>query len=140
MDTVLYPGYRFFKTLTLAEEDIRQGALACGDMNYIHHDAERAAKTRFGGLIASGSAISALFSAMLPSHFSVFSPMLGLEMNFKFSAPILAGQTITMEWQIEQINPKAGGKKTLTLKGKIVDLEGNVLVLAAATIMLLPSL
>ena len=89
MDTVFYPGYRFFKTLTLSEEDIRQGALACGDMNYIHHDAD---------------------------------------------------QAITMEWQIEQINPKAGGKTTLTLTGNIVEMEGNVLVLATAAIMLFPSL
>ncbi|WDE12986.1 MaoC family dehydratase [Thalassomonas haliotis] len=81
-------------------------ALACGDMNFIHHDIDKAKNSRFGEIIASGSTISAHFSAMIPGHIFPISLMLGLEISFKLPAPIRANTEITMKWQVNEIQEK----------------------------------
>ena len=75
-------------------------ALDCGDMNIFHHDINKAKESRVGEIIASGSAISAIFSAMIPTHVSKITPMLGLKMSFKFPAPIRPNTEIQMKWEV----------------------------------------
>lgn len=136
----LAKGYIFEQTKHYAISDIQKMALNCGDDNFIHHDRERAKSSRFGEIIASGSAISAVFSAMIPSHISKFSPMLGLEMSFKFSAPIKAGVTIRMVWEIMDTEIKPDKSTVLSLAGKVIGPSDKVLVTGLAKVMLLESL
>ena len=49
-------------------------------------------------------AVSAQFSAMLPTHFSKFNTVLGLEMSFQFKQPIYPNHGYYMTWLIENIS------------------------------------
>ncbi|WP_281556274.1 MaoC family dehydratase [Thalassomonas sp. RHCl1] len=140
MDEKIKSGYSFEEKRIFSESDLQKLALACGDMNFIHHDINKAKDSRFGEIIASGSAISAHFSAMIPTHISKMSPMLGLEMSFKFPAPIRANTEITMKWQVSETQEKPDAGTIVRLTGKIFDEENTVLVIGTAAIMLLPNL
>ncbi len=50
-------GYRFSRTHTFDEAQVRSFSLAAGDENPLHVDANYASTTRFGGLIASAMQI-----------------------------------------------------------------------------------
>ena len=134
-------GYSLTKELLLTEQDIIEQAKNCGDENFIHNNEASASNTRFKGLIASGSAVSALFSAMLPTHFSRENDVLGLEMSFQFKAPIFPNRSYNMIWLIEDISgdmDKSG--EVISLSGKIVDEAEVTQVLAKAKILLLDKL
>jgi acyl dehydratase len=140
MKEIFKEGYSFFNKKTFSECELKKMATNCGDMNFIHHDNDLAAKTRFSGIIASGSAIAALFSAMIPTHFSEFSPILGLEMSFKFPAPIKPDVEILMTWEISDTSNKKDSSLILNLNGVITDKTETVLVAATAQIILLQNL
>ncbi len=91
-------GYSFEEKKIFSESELQELALSCGDINFIHHDTNKAKDSRFGGIIASGSSISAVFSAMIPTHISKITSMLGLEMSFKFPAPILPNMETLIKW------------------------------------------
>ena len=141
MEYKVGPGYSFSKKVSFSVAQLQKMAVDCGDMNFVHHDIERAKKTRFKGIIASGSAISAMFSAMIPNHFSEFTSILGLEMSFKFPAPIKSDTEITMEWQVKEATETHDSKNCIVhLIGIITDIDNSVLVSSEAKILLLPSL
>ncbi len=134
-------GYSLSNELLLTEQDIIEQAKNCGDENFIHNNEASASNTRFKGLIASGSAVSALFSAMLPTHFSRSHDVLGLEMSFQFKAPIFPNNQYHMIWLIEDISGDMGKSgEVISLSGKIVDEAEVTQVLAKAKILLLDKL
>ena len=133
-------GYTFEKTVSYTEQELIKMANQCGDLNFVHHNAADAKHTRFQSIIASGSAITAIFTALIPTHYSEISPMLGLEMSLKFPAPIFPDQLITMSWQVEGSQTASNGDQILSLVGKIQDKLGQALVLAEAKILLLEHL
>ncbi len=133
-------GYSFSEKRIFTESELKKIATDCGDMNFVHHDSNLAKATRFSGIIASGSAMSAIFSAMIPSHLSQFSPMLGLEMSFKFPKPIKANMEILMTWRITKVLNKPNAEQLLDLAGEITDSKGIVLITGAAKVVLLPEL
>ena len=133
-------GYSFEESRIFSETELKKMAKECGDLNFIHHDTLRAKETRFDGIIASGSAISALFSTLIPTHFSHISPMLGLEMSFKFPAPIKPNVNVSMIWAVSDIQEKPAAGTLVNLKGIIKDNDDQILVVGTATILLLAKL
>ena len=133
-------GYSFKEKRVFTERKLKKMAHDCGDMNYIHHDNESAKRTRFSGIIASGSAVSAIFSALIPTHFSNLSPMLGLEMSFKFLAPIRPNVELSMGWSVSKVIEKTKMELIIDLDGEVLDIEEKVLVVGSAKILLLPQL
>ncbi|MFT4529718.1 MAG: acyl dehydratase [Gammaproteobacteria bacterium] len=134
-------GKSFSKDLLLTKEDIIEQAAFCGDENFIHHDEDRSLNTRFGGVIASGSAISSIYSAMIPTYFSKIANILGLEMSFQFKAPIYPDIRYSMSWMIESVAGDLNGTgKIVCLTGTIRDSEQKTQVMAQAKIMLLSTL
>ena len=65
-----------------------------GDRNPLHYDEERAAATRFGGIVVQGGVTTALLNAVvaeeLPGPGSVF-----LQLDLGFKAPVRPGDVIT---------------------------------------------
>lgn len=114
-------GEQFQRRVTLTADEITAFARQVGDENPLHHDADFAAGTRFGRIIASGPHITALFMAMVATYFSQKGPMLGLDFNMRFSAPAYADDTLTMTWHIVAVDYKP------TLNGDLVTLEGTVI-------------
>jgi len=133
-------GYSFEEKRTFSVKELQKMATDCGDMNFIHHNIAEAKETRFGDIIASGSAISAIFSAMIPTNISKINPMLGLEMSFKFPAPVRANIEITMGWRVSEVDDKPNTINIVTLLGTVTDNKGCMLVEGVAKIVLLPHL
>ena len=82
------------RTLTVTPEHVQKFAEITGDYNPLHFDKAFAAKTKFGRLVAQGGITTGLLHALvamdLPGPGTVF-----LSQNWKFTAPVFIGDTIT---------------------------------------------
>jgi 3-hydroxybutyryl-CoA dehydratase len=114
------PHERFSTVVSLDPRETGAFAHAVGDTNPIHHDAELAAKSRFGRLLASGPQTTAHLLALTASHFSKRGAMLGLEFWVRFRRPVYADETITLEWLVISVKPNE------RLNGEVIDLRGRV--------------
>src|SRR5258708_2777477 len=110
-------GDSFAKDVPFDQAGISAFALSTGDTNPLHHDSDYAACSRFGGIIASGSHVSALLLGMCAGWFSDKGENVGLEYKVRFRAPVRAGDMITLRWRVVAITPKE------SLKGDLVRLE-----------------
>jgi 3-hydroxybutyryl-CoA dehydratase len=114
------PHERFSAVVSLDPSATSAFAQAVGDTNPVHHDAEYAAASRFGRLLASGPQTTAHLLALTASHFSKRGAMLGLEFWIKFRRPIYADETITLEWLVVSAKKRPRGD------GEIIDLRGRI--------------
>lgn len=96
-------GQRATRTLTVTAEHVRQYAEMTGDRNPLHFDEAFARRTRFKGLVVQGGLTTGLLHALvamdLPGPGSVF-----LSQNFKFTAPVYIGDTITAEAEVLSVH------------------------------------
>jgi acyl dehydratase len=115
------PHDRFTLEYQLKPEIVSSQAVAVGDSNPIHHDAEFAARTRYKRPIASGTHTTALLLALTASHFSRESSMVGLDYWVGFKRPIYADEKIRLEWLVIRVTPNR------KLGGQIVELRGRIL-------------
>ncbi len=115
-----HPHERFSAVVALDPDTVSAFAHAVGDTNPVHHDADAAAKSRFGRLIASGPQTTAHLLALTASHFSKRGAMLGLEFWVRFRRPVYADETITLEWLVVSV------KKNARLGGEVIDLRGRI--------------
>jgi acyl dehydratase len=87
-------GQKASRTLTLTAEHVRSYAEMTGDYNPLHFDEAFTAKTRFGRLVVQGGLTTGLLHALvamdMPGPGTVF-----LSQNWKFTAPVFIGDTIT---------------------------------------------
>ncbi|VXB12182.1 MaoC family dehydratase [Pseudomonas sp. 8O] len=132
-------GYEVRKHFLLSKAEIVEGARFIGDLNPLHVDNNHPDTVRLGGLIASGSHITALFSALLPTDFIAYGPMLGAHMDVKFTAPVLPDTRYLMRWQVEEKQWKESLQGTVySMAGSITNDAGNSIVRAKAAIILYP--
>ena len=106
---------------TVSEQDILLFAAVSGDTNPVHLDADYAATTQFGERIAHGMLTGALVSAALalnlPGPGSVY-----LGQNLKFRAPVLIGDTLTIELEVAEKNDR---RKQVTINCKVLNQHGK---------------
>jgi len=99
MPLPLAPGQRATRSLTLGPEHVRTFAELTGDYNPLHFDADFAARTRFGRLVVQGGLTTGLLHALvamdMPGPGTVF-----LSQNWKFTAPVYIGDTITADAEV----------------------------------------
>jgi 3-hydroxybutyryl-CoA dehydratase len=114
------PHERFSAVVSLDPSATSAFAHAVGDSNPVHHDADYAATTRFGRLLASGPQTTAHLLALTASHFSKRGAMLGLEFWVRFRRPVYADETITLEWLVISV------KTNSRLNGEVIDLRGRI--------------
>ena len=114
------PHERFSAQVSFDPGTVSAFANSVGDTNPVHHDAELAAQSRFGRLIASGPQTTAHLLALTASHFSERGAMLGLEFWVRFRRPIYADETITLEWLVVSV------KHSERLNGEVIDLRGRI--------------
>ena len=112
-------GNKFGSEVLLTDREIIEAARFIGDENQIHHNPNHK-NPRVEGLIASGSHFSGVFSALVPSYFSKYGHVLGLDMSFQFRSPILAKRTYKLTWIVMS---KAWNAK---LNGTLFGLNGEV--------------
>jgi len=92
-------GQKVRRSLTLTPDHVAAYAKLTGDYNPLHFDPEFAARTKFGELVVQGGLTTGLLHALvamdLPGPGSVF-----LSQNWKFTAPVDIGDTITAEAEV----------------------------------------
>jgi len=90
--------------ITLTAEHVRQYAEITGDRNPLHFDPAFAAATKFGRLVVQGGLTTGLLHALvatdLPGPGTVF-----LSQNWRFTAPVYIGDTITAEAEVLEVHP-----------------------------------
>jgi len=96
-------GERASRSLTLTAEHVKAFAQLTGDYNPLHFDRQFAARTKFGKLVVQGGLTTGLLHALvamdLPGPGTVF-----LSQNWKFTAPVYIGDTITAEAEIVSVH------------------------------------
>ncbi len=112
------------RTRTATARDIELFTEITGDRNPLHYDAERAAASRFGGIIVQGGVTTGLLNAVvaedLPGPGSVF-----LHVDWSFKAPVRPGDEITAE--VEVLEARVD-KPITTLRTTILNQDGTVVL------------
>jgi 3-hydroxybutyryl-CoA dehydratase len=132
----MHIGLRFERSVRLSARSITAFAKRAGDMNQLHHDAHYAQRTRFGGLIASGTQTASLLLGLLATEATRFPFSLGLECAFRFLAPVPPGEKLALEWRVTGVKAKRSlGGDLVNLTGGIRDSSGRRLLAARAVIL-----
>jgi len=96
-------GQKAARSLTLTAEHVRKYSEITGDYNPLHYDQTFAAGTKFGRLVVQGGLTTGLLHALvatdLPGPGTVF-----LSQNWKFTAPVYIGDTITAEATVASVH------------------------------------
>jgi acyl dehydratase len=92
-------GQKAVRSITLTAEHVRIYAEITGDHNPLHFDEDFASKTKFKKLVVQGGLTTGLLHALvamdMPGPGTVF-----LSQNWKFTAPVFIGDTITAEAEV----------------------------------------
>jgi acyl dehydratase len=103
---------------------VRKFAEISGDYNPLHFDEAFAARTKFGRLVVQGGLTTGLLHALvamdMPGPGTVF-----LSQNWKFTAPVFIGDTITAEAEIVSIH---GTKPVTNLQVRITNQQGDTVL------------
>lgn len=91
------------RKMTVTVESVAAFAELTGDYNPLHFDEAFAAHTRFGRLVAQGGITTGLLHALvamdMPGPGTVF-----LSQDWKFTAPVFIGDTITARAEIVSVH------------------------------------
>ena len=92
-------GQKASRTMTVTAAHVRAYAEMTGDYNPLHFDEAFASRTKFGRLVAQGGLTTGILHALvamdMPGPGTVF-----LSQNWKFTAPVYIGDTITAEAEV----------------------------------------
>lgn len=131
-------GDRFTDTVHIGAESIRAFAASVNDFNPLHHDDALAARSRFGGLIASGTHSASLLMALTATHFSRHAQPLGLEFKLHFHKAVHAGDTLQLAWTVTRVQWKASlGGDLVWLDGEARNQHDEVALAATATLLVM---
>ena len=99
----LFVGQKATRSLTLTKDHVKKYAELSGDYNPLHFDESFASKTKFEKLVVQGGLTTGLLHALvamdMPGPGTVF-----LNQNWKFTAPVFIGDTITAEAEIKSLH------------------------------------
>jgi len=126
---VPHVGQKARRSREVRSEDISRFTEISGDRNPLHYDEERAAATRFGGIIVQGGVTSAILNAVvaedLPGPGTVF-----LHVDWSFRAPVRPGDVITGEVEVLEVRtdkPITRLRVAVTTGDGTVALDGTAL-------------
>ena len=115
------------RSLTLTAGHVKTFAGLSGDFNPLHFDKSFAATTKFKKLVVQGGLTTGLVHALvamdMPGPGTVF-----LSQNWKFTAPVFIGDTITALAEVlsmHETKPVTQLKMVITRQDGIVVLEGE---------------
>ena len=129
-------GERFSREHTFSVEEVIAFALAAGDDNPLHHDAEFAAGTRFGRLIVSGTHTTALLLGLTASHFAKQGAVIGVGFSVSFERPVYGDESVTLEWTVDAVHPcSRGSGQRVDMKGYLRHASGEVCVSATGSVL-----
>ncbi len=96
-------GQTAIRSIKLTAGHVKTYADLSGDYNPLHFDEDFARKTKFGKLVVQGGLTTGLLHALvamdIPGPGTVF-----LSQNWKFTAPVFIGDTITAKAEVKSIH------------------------------------
>jgi acyl dehydratase len=117
-------GQRARRIKTVTARDVELYAEITGDRNPLHFDADFAARTRFGRLVAQGGITAGMLNALvamdLPGPGTVF-----MSQSLRYLAPTCPGDTLTAEVEVLTLKPD---KPVCQLKATITNQDGTVVL------------
>ena len=117
-------GQKATRSLTLTHDHVKAFAELSGDYNPLHFDESFVARTKFKKLVVQGGLTTGLLHALvamdMPGPGTVF-----LSQNWKFTAPVFIGDTITAE---AEVISKHDTKPVTQLKIKIIRQDGEIVL------------
>lgn len=123
-------GQRATRELAVDEEMVRKYAEITGDYNPLHFDADFAAKTRFGRLMAQGGIATGLLHALvameMPGPGSVF-----MRQSWSFPAPVYIGDTLRAEATVKSVRAK---RNMAELEFEVKNQDGAVVLSGEALV------
>ena len=112
------------RTQTVTADDVELYARLTGDRNPLHFDADFAARTRFGRLVAQGGIAAGMLNALvamdLPGPGTVF-----MSQALKYLAPTYPGDTLTAQVEGLALKPD---KPVCQLRATIRNQDGVTLL------------
>ncbi|MEP6622458.1 MAG: MaoC family dehydratase [bacterium] len=117
-------GQRAERSLSLTSAHVATFAELTGDYNPLHFDEAFAAGTKFGRLVVQGGLTTGLLHALvamdMPGPGTVF-----LSQNWKFTAPVYIGDTITASAEVLSTHPT---KPVTQLAIRVTQQTGDVVL------------
>ena len=117
-------GQRARRIKTVTARDVELYAEITGDRNPLHFDADFAARTRFGRMVAQGGITAGMLNALvamdLPGPGTVF-----MSQSLRYLAPTYLGDTLTAEVEVLTLKPD---KPVCQLKATITNQDGTVVL------------
>lgn len=117
-------GQKAKRSITLTADHVKTFAELSGDYNPLHFDESYVAKTKFKRLVVQGGLTTGLLHALvamdMPGPGTVF-----LSQNWKFTAPVFIGDTITAD---AEVIGKHETKPVTHLKIKITRQDGEIVL------------
>ncbi|MGE0041932.1 MAG: MaoC family dehydratase [Vicinamibacterales bacterium] len=120
----VHVGQTATRSLTLTADHVRMFAEISGDRNPLHFDEAFAAGTKFGRLVVQGGLTTGLLHALvamdMPGPGTVF-----LSQNWKFTAPVFIGDTITASAEVQFVH---ASKPVTRLGVKVTRADGETVL------------
>ena len=117
-------GAKATRQLTLTADHVKTFAELSGDYNPLHFDETFAAGTKFGRLVVQGGLTTGLLHALvamdMPGPGTVF-----LSQDWKFTAPVFIGDTITAEAEVLKVHES---KPVTQLKVSVTRQDGETVL------------
>ncbi len=112
------------RSITFTQEHVESYAKITGDRNPLHFDEGFVASTKFGKLVVQGGLTTGLLHALvamdMPGPGTVF-----LSQNWKFTAPVFIGDTITATAEVMSVHAT---KPVTQLKISVARNDGTVVL------------
>ncbi len=117
-------GQKATRSITLTADHVKTFAELTGDHNPLHFDESFAAKTKFERLVVQGGLTTGLLHALvamdMPGPGTVF-----LSQNWKFTAPVFIGDTISAEAEVVSVHES---KPVSQLRMKVTRQDGETVL------------
>lgn len=117
-------GQKARRSILLTADHVKTYADLSGDYNPLHFNEDFARKTKFGKLVVQGGLTTGLLHALvamdMPGPGTVF-----LSQNWKFTAPVFIGDTITAEAEVMSVHET---KPVTQLAFKITRQDGETVL------------
>src|SRR5437588_9461121 len=121
------PGEFSSRPHAIDQATIERYAVASGDHNPIHLDAEFAAATPFGGTIAHGMLLLAYVGEMMAARFGE-AWLAGSTLKVRFRGPARPGDRVVARGRLERVEDESGSGRRAVCAIECVNDRGEVLV------------
>lgn len=129
-------GEKFSLYHVFNEMEVRAFATAAGDTNPLHHDSAIAARSRYGGLIVSGTHTTALLLGLAAAYFSRHCSVVGTAFSVDFRRAVAADAAVQIEWEVVAVSAAHQAVRRVELRGGVYDQRGGVCVSATGMVRL----